>query len=194
MKAWKRSLALLLTAAMVLTMGVMAFAAEEAGNGEASPLGDMTGKIVILHTNDTHGHDVADAETESLGTAAVAQLKKDYEAAGYAVFAAAYEKAKAVYEDETATGSEVEAARQDLKDAIAKLVPADNTKTKLKVNAEGSVNTSSNVEDSQMAAPVKSVKTGDAADVLATIVTILLAGGAIIVSATLLKNRRNKKK
>ncbi len=119
---------------------------------------------------------------------------KDYEAAGYAVFAAAYEKAKAVYEDETATGSEVEAARQDLKDAIAKLVPADNTKTKLKVNAEGSVNTSSNVEDSQMAAPVKSVKTGDAADVLATIVTILLAGGAIIVSATLLKNRRNKKK
>ena len=57
MKAWKRSLALLLTAAMVLTMGVMAFAAEEAGNGEASPLGDMTGKIVILHTNDTHGHD-----------------------------------------------------------------------------------------------------------------------------------------
>ena len=82
MKAWKRSLALLLTAAMVLTMGVMAFAAEEAGNGEASPLGDMTGKIVILHTNDTHGHDVADAETESIGTAAVAQLKKDYEAAG----------------------------------------------------------------------------------------------------------------
>ena len=38
----------------------MAFAAEEAGNGEASPLGDMTGKIVILHTNDTHGHDVGD--------------------------------------------------------------------------------------------------------------------------------------
>lgn len=43
--------------------------------------GDLTGKLVILHTNDTHGSDVA-VDGESIGTAGVAQLVKDYEAAG----------------------------------------------------------------------------------------------------------------
>jgi 2',3'-cyclic-nucleotide 2'-phosphodiesterase (5'-nucleotidase family) len=47
---------------------------------EAYP-GDLSGKLVILHTNDTHGGDVAVAG-KSIGTAGVAKLAEDYEAAG----------------------------------------------------------------------------------------------------------------
>ncbi|HBL50385.1 MAG TPA: hypothetical protein DDZ65_09115, partial [Firmicutes bacterium] len=43
--------------------------------------GDLTGKLVIIHTNDTHGGDVAVKGT-SIGTAGIAQLVKDYEGAG----------------------------------------------------------------------------------------------------------------
>lgn len=43
--------------------------------------GDLKGKLVILHTNDTHGGDVA-VKNSSIGTAGVAELVKDYEAAG----------------------------------------------------------------------------------------------------------------
>lgn len=68
-----RLLALLLCLAMLLS--VSAFAV-------APPTGeDYTGKVVIIHTNDTHGGDVA-VSGERLGTAGIAQLKKDYEAAG----------------------------------------------------------------------------------------------------------------
>ena len=42
---------------------------------------DLSGKLVILHTNDTHGGDVAE-EGVSIGTAGVAQLVKDFEARG----------------------------------------------------------------------------------------------------------------
>jgi 2',3'-cyclic-nucleotide 2'-phosphodiesterase (5'-nucleotidase family) len=42
---------------------------------------DLNGKLVIIHTNDTHGGDVA-AEGQSIGTAGVAQIAKDYEAKG----------------------------------------------------------------------------------------------------------------
>ncbi len=42
---------------------------------------DMSGKVVIIHSNDTHGADLA-VEGKSIGTAGVAQLVKDYEAAG----------------------------------------------------------------------------------------------------------------
>lgn len=42
---------------------------------------NLSGKLVIIHTNDTHGADVA-IEGKSLGTAGIAQLVKDYEAAG----------------------------------------------------------------------------------------------------------------
>ena len=81
MKAWKRFLGLLLSAAMVFAMSAVAFAAETGEDGGLD-LGDMTGDLVILHTNDVHGHDVENAEEGIFGTAAVAQLKKDYEAAG----------------------------------------------------------------------------------------------------------------
>lgn len=40
-------------------------------------------KLAIIHTNDTHGHDLLDEE--SLGLAAVVQLKADYEEKGYEV-------------------------------------------------------------------------------------------------------------
>ena len=40
-------------------------------------------KLAIIHTNDTHGHDLLD--DESLGMAAVAQLRTDYEEQGYEV-------------------------------------------------------------------------------------------------------------
>ena len=47
----------------------------------AAAPGDLTGKLVIIHTNDTHGGDVA-VEGKSIGTAGIAQLVKDYESAG----------------------------------------------------------------------------------------------------------------
>lgn len=40
-------------------------------------------KLAIIHTNDTHGHDLKDEE--SMGLAAVAQLRADWEAKGYEV-------------------------------------------------------------------------------------------------------------
>ena len=76
MKKLRGMLALLLTAALVFSLSVPVFAAGEGG------MVNMSGKLVILHTNDTHGRDMASEEEKSLGTAAVAQLKRDYEAAG----------------------------------------------------------------------------------------------------------------
>ncbi|WP_180326517.1 bifunctional metallophosphatase/5'-nucleotidase [Raoultibacter phocaeensis] len=50
---------------------------------------EAAAKLAIIHTNDTHGYDMAAEPTDStpgaLGMAAVAQLKKDYEAQGYEV-------------------------------------------------------------------------------------------------------------
>lgn len=42
--------------------------------------GDVAGKLVIIHTNDTHGRDLQGDGI--MGTAAIAQLKKDYQTAG----------------------------------------------------------------------------------------------------------------
>lgn len=69
----KKILAILLAASISLCLSQTAAA-------EAS-LPDLSGTLVILHTNDTHGRDVA-LPGESIGTAGIAQLKKDYEAAG----------------------------------------------------------------------------------------------------------------
>jgi len=69
-------LALLLALVMVFSLTVPAMAIEAPGAGT-----DLTGTLVILHTNDTHGADLA-VDGKSIGTAGVAQLKKDYEAAG----------------------------------------------------------------------------------------------------------------
>ena len=75
MKQVRKSLALLLALMMclsLLTIGGLAAGAEF--------LDGVDGKLVIIHTNDVHGRDVANSS--QYGTAAVAQLKKDFEAAG----------------------------------------------------------------------------------------------------------------
>ena len=79
-KRASKFLSLFLVLAMVCSLFGSAMAAE----GETvTPyeIPDVDGKIVILHTNDTHGADLA-AEGTSFGMAGVAQLKKDFEAAG----------------------------------------------------------------------------------------------------------------
>jgi 2',3'-cyclic-nucleotide 2'-phosphodiesterase (5'-nucleotidase family) len=68
-------IALLLT--LFLVLGVPA-AVVSASDGTTE---DLSGKLVIIHTNDTHGADVA-VPGKSIGTAGIAQLAKDYEAAG----------------------------------------------------------------------------------------------------------------
>ena len=69
----KKILSLLLVLALLLgTTGALAAEAPKA-------------KLYILHTNDVHGRAVADPAAGILGYAAIAQYKKDLEAAGNAV-------------------------------------------------------------------------------------------------------------
>ncbi|HHX11415.1 MAG TPA: multifunctional 2',3'-cyclic-nucleotide 2'-phosphodiesterase/5'-nucleotidase/3'-nucleotidase, partial [Clostridiales bacterium] len=82
----KKLLSLLLVLAMALSLaGLPVFAAEDTDTTPTPELslelGDMTGKLVIIHTNDTHGADVA-VPGVSLGTAGIARIVKDYEDAG----------------------------------------------------------------------------------------------------------------
>ena len=74
-------ISLLLAFTLVMMTAMPAIPAMAAAkSGAAFTIGDVSGKLVIIHTNDTHGRDMADDGV--LGTAAIAQLKKDYEAAG----------------------------------------------------------------------------------------------------------------
>lgn len=75
----KRTYALLLSLALAVSLTVPAMA-DGPGTTAAFSTGDVAGKLVIIHTNDTHGRDVAGDGI--LGTAAISQLKKDYQAAG----------------------------------------------------------------------------------------------------------------
>lgn len=68
----KKLLSLVLALAMALCMIVPAVAEEAAG--------PLSGKLVILHTNDVHGRAVAD--DESFGYARIAALKKNLQAQG----------------------------------------------------------------------------------------------------------------
>ena len=70
---WMKIMSSLLAIALMFAMLIVPTIA-------AAP-GDLTGKLVIIHTNDTHGGDVA-VEGKSIGTAGIAQLVKDYESAG----------------------------------------------------------------------------------------------------------------
>ena len=82
MKGTQKALSTLLALAMTAGLAIPAGAAEE--GAAVTPYAipeDVAGKLVILHTNDTHGADMA-VEGECIGTAGVAQLKKDFEAAG----------------------------------------------------------------------------------------------------------------
>lgn len=74
MKHTSRLLALVLALAMLFSLVTVNAMAE----GEATV--DLTGYVVILHSNDTHGHDVSADGTA--GMAGIAQLKADYEAMG----------------------------------------------------------------------------------------------------------------
>ena len=64
-------------AALAVALGSGGCAQAQGGHSQAPS------KLAIIHTNDTHGHDLLDGE--SLGLAAVRQLQKDYEAKGYEV-------------------------------------------------------------------------------------------------------------
>ena len=75
------SLALSLVMAFSLAAPVMAADEEETPVTPYTVPADVKDKLVVIHTNDTHGHDVA-VEGETVGTAGVAALKKDFEAAG----------------------------------------------------------------------------------------------------------------
>lgn len=77
MKSKKHSRLLALTLALTLVAGMaLPVQAKTAKQAE-----DLTGKLVILHSNDTHGRDSAKAD-QSLGTAAVSWLKADLTAKG----------------------------------------------------------------------------------------------------------------
>lgn len=56
---------------------------DQTGSSSNQPQ-STSGKVAFIHTNDTHGHDLLD--DESMGFAAVAQLKADWEQKGYEVF------------------------------------------------------------------------------------------------------------
>lgn len=75
----KRNKALSLFLAVVMLIGLAVPMGTTASATTALP--DMTGQLVVLHTNDTHGRDNYVDKT-SLGTAAVLNAKKAYEAAG----------------------------------------------------------------------------------------------------------------
>ncbi len=70
----RRYVALLLSLALLLGLSATGIAQAPAG-----------GKLVILHTNDVHGRAVANPTGGVLGYAAIAQYKKDLEAAGNSV-------------------------------------------------------------------------------------------------------------
>lgn len=79
-----RLIILLLICLLVLVIPGSMTSAEEKATENVSKslaLGDLSGKLVIIHTNDTHGADVA-VPGKSIGTAGVKQLVDDYNAAG----------------------------------------------------------------------------------------------------------------
>lgn len=67
-----------LVLAMLMVVGLMVPAMAEGGL-------NLDGMLVILHTNDIHGRATTDLSTGALGYAAVAKLKKDFEATGASV-------------------------------------------------------------------------------------------------------------
>ncbi len=74
MKQGTRFFAFLLVLTMLFSLSAMAVSVPDQATS-------LEGKVVILHTNDSHGADLAVAGT-SIGTAGVAKLRSTYEAAG----------------------------------------------------------------------------------------------------------------
>jgi len=78
-KAYLRKMTSLILACIILI--TMASIPVLANDLVILPRSDYSGKLVIIHTNDTHGGDLA-AEGEVIGTAGISQLVKDYKSAG----------------------------------------------------------------------------------------------------------------
>ena len=82
MRKGRKLLTLISTLSLVFCAAVPVGAQEAVSETPSYEIpSDVEGKLVIIHTNDTHGHDVA-IEGETIGTAGVAALKADFEAAG----------------------------------------------------------------------------------------------------------------
>ena len=71
----KKSYRICLTLVFLLSFAASAFAADKAA----------LSKLIILHTNDTHGYHLRDASRGVNGLAAIAGLKKQYENMGFNV-------------------------------------------------------------------------------------------------------------
>ena len=75
--------------ACLVAVSILPFAGCGQQTQQANEPAAFEGKLAIIHTNDIHGYDMPADPTESspgvIGIAAVAQLKKDYEAQGYQV-------------------------------------------------------------------------------------------------------------
>lgn len=82
------ALALVLSVSLALSVLLSGCASDSASNEQAA-ISPAAEKLAIIHTNDVHGYDMAAEPTDNtpgvMGIAAVAQLKKDYEAEGYRV-------------------------------------------------------------------------------------------------------------
>ncbi|MEG2074170.1 MAG: bifunctional UDP-sugar hydrolase/5'-nucleotidase, partial [Angelakisella sp.] len=71
---------------MICSLFVPAMAADEKKEAPAPyAIGDVKGKLVVLHTNDIHGRIKADSYNKILGMTAVAAMKDQYEKAGASV-------------------------------------------------------------------------------------------------------------
>lgn len=77
----KKLLSLVLAVAMLFSLAIPAFADEAEAAAPYTVPADVAGKVVILHTNDVHGADLAESG-KAIGDAGVAALKKAFEKAG----------------------------------------------------------------------------------------------------------------
>lgn len=68
-------------AALIIIMSLVGSVSAEASQNKLP----LEGTLIVLHTNDMHGHAITDFANGYLGYAVVAQVKKDYEALGASV-------------------------------------------------------------------------------------------------------------
>ena len=80
MKLTRKAFALLLVVALVFSISISTFAED------AAPPSSYEGKVVILHTNDTHGRVAYNKEAGIIGFDGLAALKAKYESLGAEVF------------------------------------------------------------------------------------------------------------
>ena len=130
---------------------------------------------------------------ETLINEASALSEDAYEAESFGVMKTALAKAQEVFADETVDQMAVTAAEENLKDAVAKLVPvSEGTKSEEKdtakvtadkqANAAGTtVTTTANADNANTNNTAKSAKTGDSADPMAAAAMMAAAMAAVAV-------------